>query len=79
MCMIIYSQTHTLKDNQKHNQNNNRQKHIGDDVTKNYQIWAYLRFWEIGTNSTPQKYKPMLLVKFRNLNMEMYDYQKYVK
>ena len=37
--MIIYSQTHTLKDNQKHNQNNNRQKkHVGDDVTKNYQI-----------------------------------------
>ena len=55
MCMIIYSLTHMLKDNQKHNQNNNRQKHIGDDVTKNYQIWAYLRFWKIGTNSTPQK------------------------
>ena len=27
--MIIYSQTHTLRDKQKHNQNNNRQKHVG--------------------------------------------------
>ena len=35
--MIIYSQTHTLKDKQKHNQNNNRQKYSGDDVTKIYQ------------------------------------------
>ena len=26
--MIIYSQTHTLKDKQKHNQNNNRQKYV---------------------------------------------------
>ena len=31
--MIIYSQTHTLKDKQKHNQNNIRQKYkFGDDV-----------------------------------------------
>ena len=31
--MIIYSQTHTPKDKQKHNQNNIRQKYkIGDDV-----------------------------------------------
>ena len=38
--MIKHSQTHSLKDKQKHNQNNNEQKHIGDDVTKTYQIWA---------------------------------------
>ena len=36
--MITYSQTHTLRDKQKYNQNNNRQKHVGDDVTKIYQI-----------------------------------------
>ena len=32
--MIKHSLTHTLRDKQKHNQNNNKQKHIGDDVTK---------------------------------------------
>ena len=32
--MIKHSLTHTLKDKQKHNQNNNRQKYVGDDVTK---------------------------------------------
>ena len=39
MWMIIYSQTHTPKDKQKHNQNNNRQKYkIGDDVNPKRKI-----------------------------------------
>ena len=41
------------------------------DVSFNYQI-----FGEMGTKIVPpQKYKPMLLVKFGNLNMKMYDNQ----
>ena len=33
--MIIYSQTHTLKNIQKHNQNNIRQRYkLGDDVNQ---------------------------------------------
>ena len=32
--MIKHSLTHTPTDKQKHNQNNNKQKHVGDDVTK---------------------------------------------
>ena len=40
--MIIYSQKHTLKDKQKHNQNNNRQKYVGNDVMKIYQTLAQL-------------------------------------
>ena len=44
--MIIYSQTHTLKDNQNHNQNNIRQKPVGDDVTKITRYELSLRFPE---------------------------------
>ena len=32
--MIKHSQTHTPKDKQKHNQNNNKQKYVGDDVNQ---------------------------------------------
>ena len=49
MWMIIYSQTHTPRDKQKHNQNNNRQKYkFGDDVnpkgTTRYELnWNFER------------------------------------
>ena len=36
--MIKHSQTHTPKDKQKHNQNNNRQKYVGDDVNPKRKI-----------------------------------------
>ena len=64
--MIKHSLTHTPREKQKHNQDNNRQKYVGDDVNQD-QIWAYLRF--LGDKVPPKKYKPVLLLKFRNLNM----------
>ena len=43
--MSKHSQTHTLKDKQKHNQNNNEQKQVEDDVTK---ITRYKLNYELG-------------------------------
>ena len=42
-------------DNQKHNQNNNEQKHVRDDVTKITRHELNYKIWEIGTIKVPPK------------------------
>ena len=51
--MIKHSQTHTPKDKQKHNQNNNKQKYVGDDVNQDLPDMSLLKIF--GRQIVPPK------------------------
>ena len=59
--MIKHSQTHTPKDMQKHNQNNNRQKKIlGDDINPRYtrhELNLIFGVWILGYPVPPKNIK----------------------
>ena len=75
--MIKHSLTQTLKYKQKHNQNNNKQKDLGDDVTKTTRYELNLEFRKIGTKIVPpQKFKQCYCVKFWKFKYKNYMFTK---